>query len=75
MELIEKLTLLKEELELENNLLKKKLKEKDEYMKELKKQNTELIENNKSLREELDAIIYSRSYKIIQKCKRLIKRG
>lgn len=68
MELVDKITLLKEELELENEVLKKNIKIKE-------KENNFIVEENKELRNKLDKILYSRSYKFLQKCKKLIKRG
>lgn len=75
MELVNKITLLKQELELENEILKKNIKIKEEQNKELVKQNDFVIQENKELRDRLDQILYSRSYKFLQKCKKLIKRG
>ena len=75
MELVNKITLLKEELELENEVLKKNIKIKEEKNKELEKQNDFIVQENKELRDKLDQILYSRSYKFLQKCKKLIKRG
>lgn len=75
MELVDKITLLKEELELENEVLKKNIKIKEEKNKELEKQNDFIVQENKELRDKLDQILYSRSYKFLQKCKKLIKRG
>lgn len=75
MELVDKITLLKEELQLENEVLKKNIKIKEEKNKELEKQNDFIVQENKELRDKLDQILYSRSYKFLQKCKKLIKRG
>lgn len=75
MELVDKITLLKEELELENEVLKKNIKIKEGKNKELEKQNDFIVQENKELRDKLDQILYSRSYKFLQKCKKLIKRG
>ena len=75
MDLVDKITLLKEELELENEVLKKNIKIKEEKNKELEKQNDFIVQENKELRDKLDQILYSRSYKFLQKCKKLIKRG
>ena len=75
MELVNKINLLKQELELENEILKKNIKIKEEQNKELVKQNDFVIQENKVLRDRLDQILYSRSYKFLQKCKMLIKSG
>lgn len=74
MDLIEKLTMLKEELELENDVLKKNIEQKDKQNKELEKQNNFVMEENKKLRDKLEQILYSRSYKAIQKIKKFINR-
>lgn len=68
MEKIRKLEILNRELELENNLLKEKQKENQKKIEELESQ-------KRTLQEELDKIYYSRSYKIIQKIKKILKRG
>lgn len=68
MEKIRKLEILNRELELENNLLKEKQKENQKKIEELESQ-------KRTLQEELDKIVYSRSYKIIQKIKKILKRG
>lgn len=75
MELVDKITLLKEELELENKVLKKNIKRKKEENKELEKRNDFIMQENRELRDKLEQILYSRSYKFLQKCKKLIKRG
>lgn len=81
MERIKELDLINQELELENKILKDKLLEKDEIIQSIQKENEkqqekikEVLDINKGLREELDTIIYSRSYKIIQKFKKIVKR-
>lgn len=81
MELTKKLELINQELELENKILKNKLLEKNEIIQNIQKENEkqqekikEVLDINKGLREELDTIIYSRSYKIIQKFKKIVKR-
>lgn len=68
MELSEKLKIINQELTIENNFLKEKLKEQNTYIKTLE-------EEKQNLREELDSIIYSRSYKIMQKVKKVVKRS
>lgn len=55
-------------------LEKKNIQLKDE-INSLKNENNVLINENTCIREEYNKIIHSRSYKIIQKIKRLIKRG
>lgn len=67
MDLIEKYKLQNRELEAENKILVENNKKRDEYIEFLK-------DENKKLREELDAIKYSRSYKIMKKIKGIIKR-
>ena len=54
-------------------LEKKNIQLKDE-INSLKNENNVLINENNCIREEYNKIIYSRSYKIIQKIKRVIKR-
>lgn len=75
MDTTKKLTLLKQELELENEILKKNIKIKEEQNKELEKRNDFIMQENKELRAQLEQILYSRSYNFLQKCKKLIKRG
>lgn len=64
MELVDELRIKKEELELENKILIEKVKE-----------NKLLKKENKEMREQLDSIIYSRSYKIVNKISNIIKRS
>lgn len=66
-------TLEKENRILRENLAKTK-KESSDQIKKYRMKNEDLIQNNKELREELDSIIYSRSYKISQKIKKIVKR-
>lgn len=54
-------------------LEKKNMQLKDE-INSLKNENNVLINENNCIKEEYNKIIYSRSYKIIQKIKRIIKR-
>jgi hypothetical protein len=64
-------------LEKENSLLKENIKsfnKKFEESKKLIEANNNLIEENKQLREQLDSILYSRSYKFAQKIKKIIKK-
>ena len=63
MELVDELRIKNEELELENKILIEKVKE-----------NKLLKKENKEMREQLDSIIYSRSYKIVNKISNIIKR-
>ena len=64
MELVDELRIKIEELELENNILIEKVKE-----------NILLKKENKEMREQLDSILYSRSYKIVNKISNIIKRS
>ena len=68
MELIEKLNLINRELELEKDIIIKNREKQEEV-------NIQLEQENKMLRSELDKILYSRSYKAMQKIKKIIKRG
>lgn len=68
MEFSEKLKIINQELTIENNLLKEKLKEKNTCIEALE-------EEKQNLRKELDSILYSRSYKIMQKVKKVVKRS
>ena len=62
MELVDELRIKNEELELENKILIEKVKE-----------NKLLKKENKEMREQLDSILYSRSYKIVNKISNIIK--
>lgn len=64
MELVDELRIKNEELELENKMLIEKVKE-----------NKLLKKENKEMREQLDSILYSRSYKIVNKISNIIKRS
>ena len=64
MELVDELRIKNEELELENKILIEKVKE-----------NKLLKKENKEMREQLDSILYSRSYKIVNKISNIIKRS
>ena len=64
MELVDELRIKNEELELENKILIEKVKE-----------NKLLKKENKEKREQLDSILYSRSYKIVNKISNIIKRS
>ena len=83
---IEKIKLLKDELEIENQILKEKLKKSKKTMaqqeneiKELVNQKNLTIKNLESqkneIQEKLDKILYSRSYKVIRKLNGILKRG
>ncbi len=69
-------TLEKEKELLKENLAKIKNKESGDKKKveNIQNENNALKQTNKELREQLDSILYSRSYKILQKVKRIIKR-
>lgn len=69
-------TLEKEKELLKENLAKIKNKESGDKKKveDIQKENATLKQTNKELREQLDSILYSRSYKILQKVKKIIKR-
>ena len=56
-------------------LLEKKNTQLEDKVKMLKDNNNTLVDENNKIREEYNKIIYSRSYKIIQIIKRIIKRG
>ena len=64
MELVDELRIKNEELELENKILIEKVKE-----------NKLLKKENKEMREQLDSILYSRSYKIVNKISNINKRS
>ena len=64
MKLVDELRIKNEELELENKILIEKVKE-----------NKLLKKENKEMREQLDSILYSRSYKIVNKISNIIKRS
>ena len=69
-------TLEKEKELLRENLAKIKNKESGDKKKveNIQNENNALKQTNKELREQLDSILYSRSYKILQKVKKIIKR-
>lgn len=90
MEDLKKLELLNNELELENAALKEKIKQYKDIIdknkndaenaikdieKKYKEENNNLIIQKDSLQEKLDSILYSRSYRLIQKIKNFVKRG
>ena len=66
-----KLEILNRELEIENNILKQRCKQERE---ENRKRINELeLERNES-QDKIDSIIYSRSYKLVQKITNILKR-
>lgn len=69
-------TLEKEKELLKENLAKIKNKESGDKKKveNIQNENNALKQTNKELREQLDSILYSRSYKFLQKLKKIIKR-
>ena len=78
MEEKKKIEKLNRELKIENNILKQKLKqEKEDSIKEineveLERKRLELERNE--LQDKIDSIIYSRSYKLVQKITNILKR-
>ena len=66
-----KLEILKRELEIENNILKQKYKQERE---ENRKRINELELKRNELQDKIDSIIYSRSYKLVQKITNILKR-
>lgn len=74
--------ILKKELEIENNFLINNIEKQKKQIFELKNSNEKLKQENiyikneyENLKKEYDAIIYSRSFKIIKRIKSIIKRG
>lgn len=67
-----KLEILNRELEIENNILKQKYKQERE---ENRKRINELELKRNELQDKIDSIIYSRSYKLVQKITNILKRG
>ena len=63
-----KYELINTELAMENKIMMENNKKQSEKIKLLE-------EENAKLREDLNKIIYSRSYKILQKMRKVIKRG
>lgn len=61
-------------LEKENELLKENMKAIRNTKRKEIEENKMLMEENKQLRQKLDSILYSRSYKIAQKIKKIIKK-
>lgn len=63
-------------LEKENKLLvenyNKKMEELEEKYQEEKNQKEEVIEEKNKIQEQLDSILYSRSYQMMQKIKRIL---
>ena len=66
-----KLEILNRELEIENNILKQKYKQERE---ENRKRINELELERNELQDKIDSIIYSRSYKLVQKITNILKR-
>lgn len=62
------------ELAIENSVLLENMQKKNIYIENLEEEKQRLKKENKVLRENLDSIMYSRSYKIIQKVKKIVKR-
>lgn len=67
-----KLEILNRELEIENNILKQRCKQERE---ENRKRINELELERNELQDKIDSIIYSRSYKLVQKITNILKRG
>ena len=65
---------LEKEKELLQKQLRKKIEEIDEYTNNSKMLIDKLKTENKELREKLDSILYSRSYKFSQKIVKLLKK-
>lgn len=66
--------IINKELTIENGVLMENIQKKDKYIESLEKEKEKLKEDNKRLQENLDSIIYSRSYKFIKKINKIIKR-
>lgn len=66
-----KLEILNRELEIENNILKQRCKQERE---ENRKRINELELKRNELQDKIDSIIYSRSYKLVQKITNILKR-
>ena len=66
-----KLEILNRELEIENNILKQRCKQEKE---ENRKRINELELERNELQDKIDSIIYSRSYKLVQKITNILKR-
>ncbi len=66
-----KLEILNRELEIENNILKQRCKQERE---EKRKRINELELERNELQDKIDSIIYSRSYKLVQKITNILKR-
>lgn len=78
MEKLQVIQILKDELQLENEILMHNLEKKNQRIEELQEVE-QTLENEKKeydrLLKEYNKIIYSRSYKMIQKLKGIIKKG
>ena len=66
-----KLEILNRELEIENNILKQRCKQERE---ENRKRINELELERNELQDKIDSIIYSRSYKLVQKITNILKK-
>lgn len=66
-----KLEILNRELKIENNILKQRCKQERE---ENRKRINELELERNELQDKIDSIIYSRSYKLVQKITNILKR-
>ncbi len=74
MEILDKYRIINEELNMENEILRNNLKTIKEGEDTDKNKIEYLSKENKELREHLDEILYSRSYKFIQKFKKIVRR-
>lgn len=65
-------------LQKENELMKKNHKEKycelEEKYKQSEQENRKLLAEKNAIKEQLDSILNSRSYKLIQKVKKILRR-
>lgn len=71
---INKLELLNKELELELEIVKNNLKKMEEQKINEENKNKVVSAEKQKLQEKLDSILYSRSYKITQKLKKILGR-
>lgn len=63
-----------ETLEKENKILKENIKKIQEKNKEKIEESARLAEENKAIREQLDSILHSRTYKFAEKLRKIIKK-
>lgn len=61
-------------LQKENNLIVQNYNQLKEKYNQEKKYNTEILEEKNRIKEQLDSILYSRSYKAIMKIKKILGR-